>query len=60
MQRQTCSAFIDLAVDIIDLTDNIDHCGFCSNILGEGDKNIARIYLFQQCECVGSSLFLVL
>jgi hypothetical protein len=46
IQRQTCSAFIDLAIDIINLTNNIDYYGFCSNILGKRNKNIACIYFF--------------
>jgi hypothetical protein len=39
-------------LEVIDLTDNTEHCALCSNILGEGDDYTARIFVFGTCRCV--------
>lgn len=38
--------------EYIDLTEDIEQCALCSNVLGQGDIFTARMFMFKTCECV--------
>jgi hypothetical protein len=43
---------IDLTVEVIDLTLDVKHCAICSNVLGQGQGYVSRIFVFTTCGCV--------
>ena len=40
--------------EIIDLTADAEYYGVCSNALGQGNGNAARVFVFEACCCVYS------
>ena len=38
--------------EVIDLTVNIENCAICSNVLGDGNDYVARIFALTACHCV--------
>jgi len=43
------------SIEIIDLTDETEHCGFCPRELGKDDGRAGLIYLFTVCHCVSGT-----
>jgi hypothetical protein len=46
------SAGPDAAAEVIDLTVDVEHCAICSNVLGDGQGDVARMFVFSTCGCV--------
>ncbi|KAH8650311.1 hypothetical protein BGZ60DRAFT_520537 [Tricladium varicosporioides] len=42
----------DPAVEVIDLTIDIEHCAICSNVLGQGQGYVSHMFAFTTCGCV--------
>ena len=43
---------IDLTIEVIDLTVDVEHCAICSNVLGQGQGYVSRMFVFTTCGCV--------
>ncbi|KAL5328192.1 hypothetical protein ACEPPN_001688 [Leptodophora sp. 'Broadleaf-Isolate-01'] len=43
---------IDLTIEVIDLTVDVEHCTICSNVLGQGQGYVSRMFVFTICGCV--------
>ena len=42
--------------ELVDLTDTTEHCAICTNALGQGNNDIARMFILNTCRCVRNYL----
>ncbi|KAG4423562.1 hypothetical protein IFR04_003244 [Cadophora malorum] len=50
--RDPAVEVIDLTIEVIDLTVDVEHCAICSNVLGQGQGYVSRMFVFTTCGCV--------